>query len=279
MRGIVAIVVFAVAASSACVLADFGEFTSGSDAGVVDAGSRDADAAPTVSDAAFTTDAFDAMIDAGGGDAFSCSGGAYLLCATFDDGQTSTSFSDTEVKAGGSLSVDKDARSGPFALRSQLLPMTDTPHQYARVSQKFTGTKSLRVTFDIKVATPAWASPDDRAVALMAVDYPGTSNSTYFFRAFDEMTLSQEQNGVYVQLEALPYDTWTRVTFEIVPTSPKGSLRMYYDGRIVLAQTNVSFDAPAASAATQVFIGMARFDPPAPAFDVRYDSVIIEEIP
>jgi len=273
---VVAIIVFAVASSSACLLADFGEFTSSPDASIADAAVDQAEAS-TISDAAFTTDAFAPMIDAGGGDSFSCDGGAYLFCSTFDDGQQATGWGGIEVKAGGSLSVDSDSRSGPFALRAQLGAMTDTPHQYARLFQTFTGTKSLRIGFDIKLTAPAWM-PNDRAAELLSVFYAGTSNETYFFRARDEMTVSQEQNGVYTTVEALPYLVWTRVAFEIVPTTPNGAMRMYYDGRIVLALT-VPFDPPASQPTTTVYLGLGRFDPPGPPIDVRYDSVTIEEIP
>jgi hypothetical protein len=275
---VVAIVVFAVASSSACLVVDFGEFTSGADAGALDAANDGNPDASTTSDAAFTTDAFDAMIDAGGGDAFSCEGRTYLLCATFDDGKESTGFGGTSVKAGGSISADNVARSGPFALHTQLPAMTDPTHQYALVFQTFTGTKSLRVGFDVKITSPVWAA-NDRPFELFSVDYGSTANETYVFRLSDGMTVSQEQNGVYTTVETLPYGVWTRVTFEIVPTSPKGSMRMYYDGRIVLALTTVPFDPPASQATTTVFIGLGRFDPPGPAIDVHYDSVLIEEIP
>lgn len=244
-------------------------------------GPADADASTsadgsTPSDAASATDApADAPFDSS---ALDCDGGAYLVCATFDQGAIAAGWTSTELRAGGVLGLSNDARSAPYAMRAQLPPMTTEENQYARVWVKWPATLALRISFDLKIATPASAG---EAFSVAHLLFPSTANETYLFRANDETTLSIEQNppaSRYQKLEDLPYDRWLRVTLEVVPTSPVGTLRLRYDGRSVYENDAVPFQAPTAPE-TYVFVGLARFQPTGPALEALYDNVTIEQIP
>lgn len=207
-----------------------------------------------------------------------CDAGAHLLCITFDDGMLARGWEAVTTLAGGTLALDGDARSAPFALRAQLPAQTGVGHPYARVGAGFDGALAVRVAFDVKLASASFG-PTDRAVALFEINYGSSGNSSYWFRTRDGMTLSSEQNGTYTPVEPLPYDEWTRVALEVVPTTPKGTLRLSYDGRTVYENTTVPFDAFGPSPRTEVFIGLVRFDAPTPAIDARYDNVTIDRLP
>jgi hypothetical protein len=127
------------------------------------------------------------------------------------------------------------------------------------------------------MATPAWQSTD-KAFAFLEMNYPTSANSSYLFRESAQSTLSSEQNGTYTQVADLPYEKWVRVALEIVPTTPTGALRLFYDGQQVYGNAAVPFDAPTMPS-TDVFVGLVRFDPPGPPIDVLFDNVTIEQIP
>jgi hypothetical protein len=253
-------------------------------AGDVDASLADG---PTIADVTTTTDAIspneDAAADAGmdadsSGDAmpFSCSA-AYLLCTTFDNGPFTTGWDGNKMQSGGTLVLDNVARSAPYSLLAQVPPQTSTTDQYARLAKVFSGTRSLRIAFDVNIATPVGTTASDKAIALLEINFLGSGNSTYLFREYAATTLSTEQTSKYNIVEVLPYGQWVRVTVEIVPTSPTGSLKLFYDGRSVFANTAQAFNAPGTS--TEVYVGIVRYDAPAPAMSIRYDNVTIEQIP
>lgn len=61
-------------------------------------------------------------------------------------------------------------------------------------------------------------------------------------------------------------------------TPPKGALRLFYDAQKVFDKADVAFETPTMPA-TEIFLGLVRFDPPAGPVDVLYDNVTIEHIP
>lgn len=235
------------------------------------------DATPT-NDGATNDAGTDGAIDAAA--ALDCDAGGYLICSTFDQGAVALGWGGTKLESGGTVGTSNDHRSAPYSMRTQLPAMTADANQYAGLYALWSGVRALRIAFDLKIATPQWGTSDE-AVALLHVLYPSSTNETYLFRAPAETTLSIEQNDVttrYQQVQALPYDKWLRVTLEVVPTAPKGSIRLLYDGLVVYENANVGFGTPSVPE-TYVDLGLARFTPPSPALDVLYDNVTIEQIP
>lgn len=89
--------------------------------------------------------------------------------------------------------------------------------------------------------------------------------------------LEPEQTDTYDLVDKLRNDTWTRITVEIVPTSRTGALRLFHDGRPVFTTNAQPFST--GTNQTEVYLGLVRFDAPAPAMTVRYDNVTIESLP
>jgi hypothetical protein len=221
----------------------------------------------------------DATID--GSTALDCDGGTYLVCATFDQGTVAAGWTGTRIESGGTLGTSNDHRSAPYSMRAQLPTMTTEQNQYAGVYATWTVVRPVRVAFDVKIADPKWAAATDKAFALLHVQYPSSSNETYLFRAPSETTLSIEQNAIdtrYQKVQDLPYEKWVRVSLEIMPTVPTGTLRLKYDGLVVYENASVPMGTPTAPE-TLVDVGLARFTPPSPALDVLFDNVTIEQIP
>lgn len=225
----------------------------------------------------------DVSVATDGGDAggsLSCDGGAHLVCATFDQGAVAAGWTATRIESGGTLGTSNDHRSAPFSMRTNLPAMTTEDNQYAAVYGLFTGVRGVRVSFDLKIAEPQWQGTD-KALALLHVLYPGTTNESYLFVAPNETTLSIEQNSTatrYQEVKPPPYDEWLRIALEVVPTTPTGTLRLRYDGVVVYENASVPFTTATATE-TLVEVGLARFTPPSPAVDVLYDNVTIEQIP
>lgn len=280
MRGAIAIAgaLGAFAAFAGCSIFSLDGF-SGGDTGN-DGGAADAIATADATDATGATNTTDVAIDAsdaGTDAAFTCDGGNYLFCSTFDDGSLTAGWDLQFTKFGGTLSLSNDARSPAYAMRAQLPAMTAPDNQYARLYKAIAGVPPIRISFDVKMATPAWEATS-KAVVLFEINYPTTSNSSYLFREVAQTTLSSEQNGTYSKIPDLPYDQWVRVSIDVVPTTPNGALRVHYDGQKVFENSSVPFETPT-TPQTDVFIGLGRFDPPSPAIDVLYDNVSIEQIP
>lgn len=271
MRGVVAIVTaaFVVVGCSIGALEGY--------SGGVPATDDGGDATPTTADADAPTDAPTSDADADAGAPFTCAQGSYLFCTTFDDGVIANGWDLTFEKQGGTLSLSNDARSPPYALRAQVPVTTSTNNQYARLYKAVAGTLPLRISFDVKIATPAWQS-NDKAFAFLEINYPTSANSSYLFREVAQTTLSSEQNTSYTKVTDLPYEKWVRVALEVVPKTPTGALRLFYDGKQVYGNEAVPFQAPT-TPSTDIFVGLVRFDPPGPPLDVLYDNVTIEQIP
>lgn len=229
-------------------------------------------------DGALGDAAVDALVDGGGG--FDCDGGSYLLCATFDQGLLASGWGGTMIESGGVLGTSNDHVSAPFAMRAQLPVMTAEQNQYAALYATWSGVKNIRVSFDVKMADPGFAATD-KAFELVHVQYPSSTSEHYLFQEPLTTTLSIEQNDIatrYQSVQKLPYAKWVRVTLEVSPTVPKGTLRLLYDGLVVFESTNIANAAPSVPQ-TYVDVGVARFTPPSPAVDVLYDNVTIEQIP
>ena len=219
----------------------------------------------------------DAVVDGG---AFNCDGGAYLLCATFDQGLVASGWGGTMLESGGVLGTSNDHISAPFSLRAQLPAMTAPQNQYATLYATWSGVKNVRVSFHVKMTDPGFGS-SDKAFELVHVQYPSSTSEHYLFQEPLATTLSIEQNDIstrYQSVQKLPYGKWVRVTLEVTPTVPKGTLRLLYDGLVVYENTNIVNAAPTVPQ-TYVDVGIARFTPPSPAVDVLYDNVTIEQIP
>ena len=240
--------------------------TANEEAGLVDAAANDVDTGPN---------------EAGGegGDAglpFSCDAGTYVFCTSFDDGVPTTGWLGSKTQGGGTLGTSNDARSAPFAFRSQI-PAFDVEDQYARLYYGFSGIQPVRVSFDVKIAGFT-STLSDKAFGFFEIFFPTTKNSTYLFREPDKSTLSMDQNGEYAIVPTLPIGTWVRIALEVVLTTPTGAIRLFYDGQKVFEKTDVAFQTPTAPT-TEIFLGLVRFDPPAGPVDVLYDNVTIERIP
>lgn len=282
MRGAIAITAaFAVVSCSIGALEGFSAGNGDPDAAANDA-STNADVASSNADANANDGAVgDAALDAeGDGGRFDCDGGAYLVCATFDQGLVASGWSGTMLESGGVLGTSADHTSPPFSMRAQLPAMTAQQNQYATVYATWSGVKNVRVSFDVKIADPGWGA-SDKAFELVHVQYPSSTNEHYLFRGPTETTLSIEQNDLatrYPTVENLPYGKWVRVTLEVIPALPKGTLRLRYDGLVVYENANVTTTTPSVPQ-TYVDVGVARFTPPSPAVDVLYDNVTIEQIP
>lgn len=228
-------------------------------------------------DGALADAAADAPVDGGG---FSCAGGMYLVCATFDQGLVASGWAGTTLESGGTLGTSNDHKSAPYSMRAQLPAMTTQQNQYATLYATWPGVKNVRVSFDVKIGDPGFTATD-KAFELVHVQYPSSTSEHYLFHAPLETTLSIEQNDIstrYQPVQKLPYGTWVHVTLEVAPTVPKGSVRLLYDGIVVYENANVVNAAPSVPQ-TYIDVGIARFTPPSPAVDVLYDNVTIEQIP
>jgi hypothetical protein len=258
-------------AASACSLGALDGFSGGNasaDAG--DANDAAVDAPPDSGGPA-SLDAADAAL------AFSCDSGLFLFCTSFADPDVTKGWTGNFVLRGGTSTSSAIATSPPFAYRAALPAMADAGTQEARLGKQLTGAKPVRVSFDLQMPAPAFAS-DAREHSLMHVEYAGSPNQTYFIRTRTGSQVSANQNSTYSSVPSAPFGSWTRVALEVIPGSP-GTIRLFYDGAKVFEDVGVSFAVMPANVQTNVYLGLIRYDEPGPAVDALYDNVTIEQIP
>jgi hypothetical protein len=243
-------------------------------------GARDAgagDGATSGEDATDRADGGDARPPPDG--ARFCDGRASTLCMDFDEGTLEQTAVTIDTTGGGSLTIDDAlSASAPRSLRARLGALPDPGHVFAKLDwQAQTAVfRPVRLEFDIRLEGTSWAGQGGN-VSLFAVGLPGRHSQELFIGdGYAAITTNNNGEATYTGVsEVFSPNKWIHVLFEADFTPGLGSVRLWMNEAKVADVSGIAFVGNDISL-VEIQIGMARYNAPTPALDVRYDNVVVE---
>jgi hypothetical protein len=222
-----------------------------------------------------------------GGDAVAppgafCATSAATFCADFDQGQRNAGWSGSDETGGGTLLLDT-ARSvsAPASLRSTLPARDVAGSVYQDLLRSFASTwRPVRIELDVWIEPIAWGTRTG-SVALAEVYWVSANDAPgqllELTKDGPRMTTVTTSAGAPVFTNAsapLAASAWNHVVIEADAKAAGASVKAWFGGKLVVDRSGFAFQG-GPSTTIEVWIGLARYERPTPAFDVRYDNVQI----
>jgi hypothetical protein len=247
-----------------CTLPSADEFTS-TPASVPDGGA-------TVSDAGSDAPA-PAPMDAGADAAVSalCPRTA-VYCNDFESGEVADISDDFDVSDTAALTIEDGV------LHAEVAGHADDGHFYALVGRTLSTTGATKATLevDVNVEVVDWDRMDGNAIVLEISLEGEPRHAMELYVASDNASITTTTDHlVYDGADGdLPRGRTVRVRLESDFTPHDGSMRLYFDGKLVAHHDGIDF-APTADPILRFGIGLARNNAPTPPLDVKYDNLAV----
>jgi hypothetical protein len=254
---------------------------------LVDLSGLSGEAAPAPADGATADAPLDGALDANDASATSdapteaapkspCAA-PHAFCSDFDDGPLGQGWSRSSIDAPATLALDALALSPTRSLRATYPRKTAAMTGYA-VEIRTLATTWKRAVFqgDVLIQPPAWQQTDAN-VAIVELFFNSASNATgtYLFISETNTTATIEHlpDGPdrYLNGDPMPYGRWAHV---LVDFDPGGRVHYEVDGK-GYDKTFAGVTA-GAMAKAELGVGLLNFNDPVPAFDVRWDNVLVD---
>jgi hypothetical protein len=200
------------------------------------------------------------------------------LCADFDTGLFSASFSTLNVSSGATLAADTRAFSSPPSSLLATLPAAAQSDGVAFLARTFTGmATSVVYAFDLRI--DSWVTGGKAAVVATVVVNDGLASEhslrfylTDTYAAVEEAFVAGTTQYVDHRMAVAPrLGTWTRVELRIDLASRTCNASL--GG--VPALMNVPLDATWAPGTPEVHLGLSYVGSQASPWAVRFDDVVV----